>query len=342
MKKAYNNIYAARGIGILLVLIGHAVSPDSYLGMTIYSFHMPLFFLLSGIFAGTYEKYKFSDFFKKQTKHVMFPYLIMLGFGIIVNLCVPQWRTKLTGENFLETFLHCNPYYWKTTAALWFLVALFWTQLIFYFYHKYILSKNDKLVITFLVAFGFYAAIYAFVLEQKLGFTYLFQFKSTLMALQYYTIGYLMRNEIKSFSMDKSHKLNWIIMLICILLTFGYAARWNGNVNLGGNWYNDSFKYIIYSMTGCVGTIAIGKILEKSKVLVFLGKESMTLYLTHLFFLHMYTYIMKQCFGITISENLDLNNIIRIIVMIVLSSLTALIVVKIKSKKQMKTANEKG
>ncbi|MBF1069294.1 MAG: acyltransferase family protein, partial [Prevotellaceae bacterium] len=44
----------AKGIGIILVIIGHMSS--SYLRDWIYSFHMPLFFIISGICFKT-EKY---------------------------------------------------------------------------------------------------------------------------------------------------------------------------------------------------------------------------------------------------------------------------------------------
>lgn len=37
----------AKGIGIILVVLGHNQSPD-YIIKFIYSFHMPLFFFLSG------------------------------------------------------------------------------------------------------------------------------------------------------------------------------------------------------------------------------------------------------------------------------------------------------
>ena len=38
----------AKGIGIILVVIGHSVDVFSAIGVSISSFHMPLFFILSG------------------------------------------------------------------------------------------------------------------------------------------------------------------------------------------------------------------------------------------------------------------------------------------------------
>lgn len=38
----------AKGLAILLMIIGHELRPQSHLYVLIFSFHMPLFFILSG------------------------------------------------------------------------------------------------------------------------------------------------------------------------------------------------------------------------------------------------------------------------------------------------------
>lgn len=38
----------AKGIGIILVVIGHALTMGEYARAFVYSFHMPLFFIISG------------------------------------------------------------------------------------------------------------------------------------------------------------------------------------------------------------------------------------------------------------------------------------------------------
>lgn len=38
-----------KGLGILLVILGHIYEPNSRVGIWIYSFHMPLFLIVSGI-----------------------------------------------------------------------------------------------------------------------------------------------------------------------------------------------------------------------------------------------------------------------------------------------------
>jgi fucose 4-O-acetylase-like acetyltransferase len=68
----------ARGIGILLVVLGHndfgSLSP--FFHRLIYSFHVPLFFFLSGYFINT--AIPFTDYFKKRFHSVLKPYLFTI------------------------------------------------------------------------------------------------------------------------------------------------------------------------------------------------------------------------------------------------------------------------
>ena len=45
-----NQFDILKGVGILLVMIGHAISTNSIVYNLIYGFHMPLFFFCSGFF----------------------------------------------------------------------------------------------------------------------------------------------------------------------------------------------------------------------------------------------------------------------------------------------------
>ncbi|WP_411740358.1 acyltransferase family protein [Pseudomonas sp. BF-B-26] len=50
MKERNFSVDVLRGIGILLVVSGHASSGSSMNVFAPYSFHMPLFFFISGLF----------------------------------------------------------------------------------------------------------------------------------------------------------------------------------------------------------------------------------------------------------------------------------------------------
>lgn len=77
MKKRMDYLDVAKGIAIFLVMMGHAAlafdTPNWRL--TIYSFHMPLFFLVSGVVVGR-AKDGWRPFLKKNVLTLLVPYLI--------------------------------------------------------------------------------------------------------------------------------------------------------------------------------------------------------------------------------------------------------------------------
>ena len=60
----------AKGIGIILVIIGH-VSINANINDFIYSFHMPLFFIISGFL---YKPKK--NFVKNKVRSILIPYFV--------------------------------------------------------------------------------------------------------------------------------------------------------------------------------------------------------------------------------------------------------------------------
>ena len=71
-------IDALRGLGILLVVLGH-VPPSYYIEKAIYGFHMPLLFILSGYLWKKSKSLKIKKYFQR----LIIPYFILCG--IIAN-----------------------------------------------------------------------------------------------------------------------------------------------------------------------------------------------------------------------------------------------------------------
>lgn len=77
----------AKGIAILLVIIGHTVNFGSATRNFIFSFHMPLFFILSGYtfkLAGDFPV--FFQRVKKLIRHLIYPSLIVSGIGTFCTM----------------------------------------------------------------------------------------------------------------------------------------------------------------------------------------------------------------------------------------------------------------
>lgn len=67
--------------GIIFVVSGHAQSP---FGQWIYTFHMPLFFFVSGFLRYGVKEKKWNIFLLKKLKTVIFPYIGFWFISVIV------------------------------------------------------------------------------------------------------------------------------------------------------------------------------------------------------------------------------------------------------------------
>lgn len=75
MKQRDISIDILKGIGIILVVLGHSGCPD-LVRQYIYTFHMPLFFLASGYFFSEKNLDEKKSFFIKKVKGIYVPFLI--------------------------------------------------------------------------------------------------------------------------------------------------------------------------------------------------------------------------------------------------------------------------
>ena len=120
-------IDTARGLGLLAVFIGHLRVP--YATGWVYTFHMPLFFFLSGLLYPGCEKYTFIQFAWRRFKGLVIPYFTLGAVIALFFCCVYAWYHEPTSSylEMMRSFL-VQEHYW----TIWFLAALYLTQLIYY------------------------------------------------------------------------------------------------------------------------------------------------------------------------------------------------------------------
>lgn len=64
-----------KGIGIILVVVGHMIGNQLYIRPWIYAFHMPLFFMVSGYCFNIAKHPKWLSFARVGSGHFSFPVL---------------------------------------------------------------------------------------------------------------------------------------------------------------------------------------------------------------------------------------------------------------------------
>jgi len=116
---------AAKGVGILLVVLGHN-QVNSYvhgLHALIYSFHMPLFFLLAGMFMR--PERGFWELATRRFFSILRPYLFILVMIYLMHLIFSPLSIPVVLLRLLKALFYALPNYYEMWMPLWFLPHLF-------------------------------------------------------------------------------------------------------------------------------------------------------------------------------------------------------------------------
>lgn len=269
-----------RGFAILLVVIGHS---GSLLNNYIFSFHMPLFFFLSGImFKKTNE---FTSFFKKKNRTLVIPYLFFSSIFYLFWLFFERNKTFVDSGLFLSEGLTYSPLtsfigifysaggkqfmYWG--VHLWFLTCLFIALIIFYFMVK--LSKL-KLSIVIIVSF-----ILGILLTKYSPITLPWSIDVAFVAVTFIGFGYL----IKEWLLKIEFKTNKTLLLVSIFFTIGViVSLLNGKIDMRINHYNNPILFLIGSISGILLYTILFKNFSEKYCLKWLGINSLLIYALHL------------------------------------------------------------
>jgi len=155
-KQRNTYIDTARGIGIILLVFGHIITANTYLFNWVYSFHMPLFFFLSGMVASEKNLNNYPTYFKKKFKARIIPYFVIVALGIFVCMLIPQYRNDAIAiglySHFIHIFILFRPI-WLYIGQVWFLPALFWSEIYFYVFYKLVGKRHIIIQLTFSLLF---------------------------------------------------------------------------------------------------------------------------------------------------------------------------------------------
>lgn len=183
-EKRIDWIDVLKGWGIILIVIGHMPIP-SVLREWIFSFHVPLFFFVSGYLYKP-GKYSFKEWIFRKSKSLLIPYLFFMVLcfatnyfvlGKDVGSMIPKWIIRGCGG-------------WP----IWFLYVLFLSELLGDFIYKVTKGKNTPLLLIslFFAAFSYWCYLGGLHLPYKLEVVGI----STL----YFIVGIIIRqNKLFSF-----------------------------------------------------------------------------------------------------------------------------------------------
>ena len=135
----------AKGIGILLVILAHiyAWNPDinrEIVVVWIYSFHMPLFFIVSGMLIKFKNYDKPKEFIISKVKHILFPYILFSLMNALLKIVLYGFNLNILIWDIINTFTLVG-------VDMWFLQDLFLAEVIFILMKKYIKNEYFRMVV---------------------------------------------------------------------------------------------------------------------------------------------------------------------------------------------------
>lgn len=242
-KRRYKEIDLLKGYGIILMILGH-VPVTPFFMKIIYLFHMPLFFIASGFL------YKESDqpileLIKKWFLRLILPYFLfsLCGYGLWVIEIKPQIGKELIKP--LLAILLFNNQDMPITGALWFLSAMLFLYVLYYYIFRFIkIEKWRALTVSVIVLCGYILNFYKIILPWSIGIGMIgasFFYVGHILSLKYQDIlGYL-EQKINKF-------LPYLLCIAIIIIT--YIGIYNGKINMRIGEYGHSFiAFILIAST---------------------------------------------------------------------------------------------
>lgn len=261
-----------RSLGIIAMVMGHVGYGDIF-DFFIHAFHMPMFFWISGFLFQHKSKSElsFRTLVLKKAKTLLLPYAV---FGIahyLLYICINYDDFDISPLVHLVSF---NTDGLPICGALWFLTALFFTDILFFIIDRYIASEPIKAIIIALIALAgnLYKVIFSYTLPFALG--------PALVGLGLYYIGHLCRKNAENKAVHFVFNLPWIpTFLLGIMTTILIFI--NGYINMRTETYAVIPLFWVNASLAVIVGVNLSKLLYKyiqnsivGKWLVSIGEES--------------------------------------------------------------------
>lgn len=133
MKQRNETVDIAKGLGIVLVILGHLVVGDGLVSKWIFSFHMPLFYFLSGYVMNEFIS---SEKYVSRVKSLFFHYISFSAIGLIASFIIPAWRDNLSFKTIAYDIIYNTQPECAHVGQAWFLISLIWVISIFCLTHR--------------------------------------------------------------------------------------------------------------------------------------------------------------------------------------------------------------
>ncbi len=303
----------AKGIAIILVLYRHVFEgiktskisvqqfmPLEYANIMLFSFRMPLFFIVSGIFVvSSLRKRGLTDFINVKIRTILYPYLLWGALQITLQLIFSKFvNIQRTSSDYL--YLLYQP---RAVEQFWYLYALFNVTVL------YVLAKVKLgitpvqniligIILLFMSSVVFKAHLDIGFLQDILHFYFFFAVGDA--------ISHLI-NDKKYFSYFESWKILGLLFIPFVMSQAYFLKqcifyeKQYGDIRYSYFEFYQPFPYILIAFIGCAFIISVSFILQKYRAvnwLQVLGRHSLYIYVSHVIVFASLRILMTKLLGI--------------------------------------------
>ncbi len=305
----------AKGLGIFFIVLGHVFVKGNFLRQIIFSFHVPLFFIISGLTFSKKDNQK--EFIKKQIKKLYVPYIVVSLISIFIYLLSGKIIGENVGFNAKDIFSNIFGMIYANSCLenmvwnrpLWFIPAFIVVLVLTNIIEQLKSRKLKNIIAISITALGMVLSYFKIYLP--------FQMETAFSMLIWEYIGINCKD--KFLSIAKSYTRNYILYIcIFLLMLLGiFSALTNSSVGIRLGNYGNIFLYFVSALCINVALIFVCINIKANKWLEKMGQGSLTILLWHKFPILFFQKICPGIKGLLISESFAIQTLTLIFVAII-------------------------
>lgn len=271
----------AKGIGVILVVLGHLIYHHTSLtpiAKAIYSFHMPMFFIMSG-YVMKKDELSLFRYINRKLFRLIVPTILLSAVLQTVYIGIhglDNLGSFISGLFFIEGYIYFN-------YPAWFFIVLFEALIISKLIN--LINKSIALKLVWCIFFflcGFFASEFKLVPW--------FGLDRTLLALGYITIGLIARK----IHVKLSKVLSCALCMLIFYLWYYFAVQSNSLCSMYGSEYGNFSHFLIASLLGSFLFLKLCYYLNKVSFMEYLSQHSVFIVGSHYIFIWIFNdYISK-------------------------------------------------
>lgn len=347
----------AKAVGMFAIIWGHILL-HGWSNLFVYSFHIPLFFFLSGMVFNGAKYDSLWRLVKRRAKTLLLPYLL---FSVLTWII---WAgTKIVSHEqvnlffpLLETvFAQGSVGYVVHNLPLWFVPCLFVVEVVYYCMNK----LPEWLVVICCVCCAFIGNY--MIRGGHLDFfgQLPWSIEGAMNAISFYALGNILINHIahqKLVDKISSYKVFSIFTITILTIVLLFSSIHNGEISVGSNKLgNNTVLYYINALIGITTTIAFCVLLSQIRTKIAMGTRIMNYvkwFGRNSFYVMATHFPVKEAFIRLLSSVLHTNRVVVVsdmkysfivfILTLLVDSVVVLVVCKLKEKDLQRIAKIKN